>query len=106
MYESARFDCSGGRIDNKVVWLTTSRDAWRDKCAKSKQELKISKVAIKRARSSREQYKLENKQLKDELELIKNKYESHMAELKADNLELVNKVEIVRPINANFFLTK
>ena len=76
------------------------------KCAKSKQELKISKVAIKRARSSREQYKLENKQLKDELELLKKKYESHMIELKSDKHELVNKTEIVRPINDNFFLTK
>ena len=103
MYDSTRFDCSGGRVDNTLVWMITSRDTWRDKCAKSKQELKISKVATKRARTSREQYKLENKKLKDELELIKNKYESHMTKLKADNRELVNTVEIVRPINDIFF---
>ena len=43
------------------------------------------------------------KKLKDELELIKNKYESHMTKFKADNRELVNTVEIVRPINDIFF---
>ena len=105
MYESTRFNCSG-RLDNTIVWLKTSRDGWHDKCIKSKKELKISKVATIRARASREQYKLENKKLKDELELIKNKYESHITELKADNHELVNKTEIVRPINDIFFLKK
>lgn len=42
------------RVDKKLQWLEESRDAWKEKTITSKYELQKQKIAVKRARESRD----------------------------------------------------
>jgi chromosome segregation ATPase len=42
------------RIDKAMQWLETSRDTWKEKAKESKGELNKKKLAVKRARESRD----------------------------------------------------
>jgi len=47
------------RIDKALDWLETSRDVWKEKTTTAKDELKKSRLAVKRARSARDSFKAE-----------------------------------------------
>ncbi|WP_194847768.1 hypothetical protein [Candidatus Neptunochlamydia vexilliferae] len=51
------------RIDKAIQWLEESRSSWKSKTIKSKYELQKQKIAVKRARASRD---LLNKKLSEE----------------------------------------
>jgi len=42
------------RVDKKLQWLEESRDSWKEKTITSKYELQKQKIAVKRARESRD----------------------------------------------------
>jgi len=46
------------RVDKTLVWLANSRDKWKEKCIETKLQLKRQILAAKRARESREKWKV------------------------------------------------
>jgi chromosome segregation ATPase len=53
----------GPRVDKTVQWLAESRESWKEKTKTSKAQLKMTTLALKRARKDRDRY---GKQIKEE----------------------------------------
>lgn len=73
------------RIDKALAWLADSRNKWREKCKETKLQLKRKTLAIKRLKDSRDDWRLENIQLKQEL--IKSKQKISSLQYRVDELE-------------------
>lgn len=72
----------GQRIDKTVQWLAESRESWKEKTKASKAELKVTTLALKRARDDRALYSRQAKEerLKARQELKKK--DAEIEELK------------------------
>ena len=77
------------RIDKTLAWLTDSRNKWKDKCLETKLNLKRQVLATKRARESREEWKLTSTRLKQKL--IENL--KHTRDLQRQNDELKSQLK-------------
>lgn len=76
------------RVDKTLQWLTISRDSWKEKTKESKAKLKITTLALKRAREHRDQldkeYHVIQKRIdqKDsEIAILKSKLEQSAQEI-------------------------
>jgi hypothetical protein len=73
------------RVDKTLAWLVDSRNKWKDKCLGTKLHLKRQVLATKRARESREEWKLTSVRL--EQELIKNMKQMRDLQRQIDELK-------------------
>lgn len=64
------------RIDKTLDWLADSRDKWKEKCTDTKLKLKRQTLALKRTRDSRNEWKVHNDALKQELFQSKDEIKS------------------------------
>ena len=70
------------RIDKTLQWLEESRSSWKEKTKTTKKELKIQKLAVKRARQSRNE-------LHEELSKEKHTHDMTREELNQKDTEIV-----------------
>lgn len=70
------------RVDKKLYWLEESRDSWKNKTIETKYELQKQKIAVKRARESRDL-------LQEELSKEKTDHYSDREELNQKELEIM-----------------
>ena|ERR1700760_4279548 len=73
------------RIDKALAWLTDSRNGWKEKCMKTKLQLKRQSFAIKRAKDGRNSWKLLSATLKQEL--IQCEKKTLLLQQRVDELE-------------------
>ena len=87
------------RPDKTIDWLAESRDSWKEKTVTTKDELKKKKLAVKRARAARDEFKQQllkkenliqevNKELikkNQEIEILKRELET--SQRKTDELK-------------------
>lgn len=73
------------RVDKALAWLADSRDKWKEKCMETKLKLKRQMFATNRARDSRDEWRLRNVRLKQELIKSEQKINSLLSHI--DELE-------------------
>jgi hypothetical protein len=84
------------RVDKTLQWLEGSRDSWKEKTIESKYELQKQKIAVKRARKSRDVIREElvkEQAAHYEIQNRLNKKESEIAELKMQLEQAKQQVE-------------
>ena len=76
------------RVDKTLQWLETSRDSWKEKTKESKTKLKITTLALKRAREHRDQLEEERHSIQKHLDqkdkeiaMLKRKLEQSTQEI-------------------------
>lgn len=84
------------RVDKTIAWLVDSRNKWKDKCLETKLHLKRQVLATKRARESREEWKLTSVRLKQELvnsmkqtRDLQRQIDELKSQLKEQNIEII-----------------
>ncbi len=64
---------SGNRPDKTLQWITKSRDIWKDKCQKSKAQLKVKTLAVKRLQETRDNLKLNIEEADSTIKVLQEK---------------------------------
>jgi ribosomal protein L7/L12 len=70
------------RVDKTLEWLTISRDSWKEKTKEIKTKLKITKLALKRAREHRDKFETEFKEERRNIKKQLNQKDAEIAILK------------------------
>lgn len=76
------------RPDKTIDWLNKSRDDWKSKTQATKSELKVAKQAQKRARQSRQEWKAEYQQLRQQQAIVIAEKSEEISNLKTKVQEL------------------
>ncbi len=80
------------RIDKTIQWLENSRDSWKDKCLRAKNQLKKTTLAMKRARKGRGRWRQKVQSFK---ELVIGK-ETELSKKDAENKRLKKEIDEAR----------